>query len=58
MDLGVPDVTVLLAISLVAKKELLVDIRFISLCLFSILELSCTDCKRIKFSNTISNHGI
>lgn len=51
-------VVILLAVSLFAKNELLVDILLAPFCLISVLLLSCIDCNRCRFSSTIPNHGI
>ena len=51
-------VAVVLAVSLFAKNELLVDILFVPFCLTSVLLLSCIDCNRCRFSNTIPSHGM
>lgn len=56
MDLGVPAVVLLIELSFVAKNELLVDTLFVLF--ISTFSLSCTDCSRCKFSNTIPSHGI
>lgn len=59
MDLGVPAVVALIELSFVAKNELLVDTLFVLFCFIStLISLSCIDCSRCKFSNTIPSHGI